>query len=298
MIQKIKDLALPIAILLGLIFHRFIVQLNGITPWIIFILLYLTLCNIDLKKLKLSWLHLWVLGFQIVLSMVFYLAIKPFSPILAQGTLVIVLTPTAISAPVIATMLGANLSTMLTSTLLSNLAIALISPLYFSWTGMEVDLPFMQSSWMVLSKVTPLIIFPFLLALFTQRYFPSIAKAIVKKKQLPFYIWALGLTIVIGSTIGYIFKMDRSKDEILLYMALASLIICILQFAIGRWIGKRYGDVIAGGQSLGQKNTVLSIWMAQTYLNPISSVVPAAYVLWQNLFNSYQLIQKSRKEKK
>lgn len=296
--KKIKDLALPIAILLGFIFHHHLAKLKGITPFIIFILLYITLCSIDLKKIKFSWLHLWVIGFQITLSMVFYLALRPFSSVLAQGALVIVLTPTAISAPVIAAMLGANLSTMLTSTLLSNLAIALISPLYFSWTGIHVDLPFFQSSWMVLSKVTPLIILPFILALLTQRFFPRAAKVIVKRKNLPFFIWAFGLTIVIGSTIEYIYKMDSSKNEILIYMALLSLFICALQFAFGRWIGKRYGDVVAGGQSLGQKNTVLSIWMAQTYLNPVSSVVPASYVLWQNLFNSYQLIQKSRKEKK
>lgn len=296
--QKIRNLVLPIAILLGFIFHRYIVLIKDVTPWIIFVLLYITLCNIDLKKIKFSWLHLWILGFQIVLSLALYLMIKPFSPILAQGALVIVLTPTAISAPVVAVMLGANLSTMLTSTLLSNLMVALISPLYFSWTGIHVDLPFFESSWMVLSKVTPLIIFPFILALLTQRFLPTVAKMIVKPKNLPFFLWAFGLTIVIGSTIEYIYTMDSSKNELLIYMASFSLVICVLQFAFGRWIGKRYGDVVAGGQSLGQKNTVLSIWMAQTYLNPISSVVPASYVLWQNLFNSYQLFQKSREEKK
>jgi BASS family bile acid:Na+ symporter len=46
---------------------------------------------------------------------------------------------------------------------------------------------------------------------------------------------------------------------------------------------------VAGGQGLGQKNTVLAIWMAQTFLNPISSIAPGAYVLWQNMFNSWQV---------
>jgi len=40
---------------------------------------------------------------------------------------------------------------------------------------------------------------------------------------------------------------------------------------------------------LGQKNTILAIWMAQMYLNPISSIAPGAYVLWQNIINSYQV---------
>jgi len=54
-------------------------------------------------------------------------------------------------------------------------------------------------------------------------------------------------------------------------------------------IGKRYDDTVAGGQGLGQKNTILAIWMAQMYLNPIASIGPGAYVLWQNIINSYQV---------
>ena len=62
-----------------------------------------------------------------------------------------------------------------------------------------------------------------------------------------------------------------------------------LQFITGRRIGRRFRDKVAGAQGLGQKNTILAIWMAQTYLNPISSVAPAFYVVWQNIVNSYQL---------
>ena len=32
-----------------------------------------------------------------------------------------------------------------------------------------------------------------------------------------------------------------------------------------------------------------SIWMAHTYLHPLAALGPGAYVVWQNLFNSYQL---------
>ena len=55
-----------------------------------------------------------------------------------------------------------------------------------------------------------------------------------------------------------------------------------------------YDDRISAGQALGQKNTVLAIWMACTYLNPLSSVAPGSYVIWQNLFNSWQLWKKRK----
>jgi bile acid:Na+ symporter, BASS family len=47
---------------------------------------------------------------------------------------------------------------------------------------------------------------------------------------------------------------------------------------------------------LGQKNTVLAIWMAVTYLNPLSSVGPCSYVVWQNIINSWQLWKKRKNE--
>jgi len=54
----------------------------------------------------------------------------------------------------------------------------------------------------------------------------------------------------------------------MIWLAALSLIACCLQFYLGARIGRRCGDRIAGAQGLGQKNTVLAIWMALTYLQP------------------------------
>ena len=78
-------------------------------------------------------------------------------------------------------------------------------------------------------------------------------------------------------------------------LAAVALVICLLQFKLGRMIGRRYGDAAAGGQSLGQKNTVLAVWLSQAFLDPISCVAPTAYIVWQNLVNSYQIYRAGRK---
>ena len=77
----------------------------------------------------------------------------------------------------------------------------------------------------------------------------------------------------------------------------AALLSCVLEFAIGKKTGSQFGDRMTAGQALGQKNTILAIWMAYTYLTPLSSLAPGTYVLWQNLFNSYQLWKKGRSSK-
>ena len=81
-------------------------------------------------------------------------------------------------------------------------------------------------------------------------------------------------------------------------MALIAGLLCGGQFVVGRKIGRRYGDPVSGAQGLGQKNTILAIWMSLSYLNPISSVGPAAYIAWQNTVNSLQLYFKTKRELK
>ena len=72
-------------------------------------------------------------------------------------------------------------------------------------------------------------------------------------------------------------------------MAAVSLICCIIQFWIGRRIGAKYGSSVTAGQALGQKNTVFAIWMAYTFMTPVTSIAGGFYSLWHNIFNSWQL---------
>ena len=76
----------------------------------------------------------------------------------------------------------------------------------------------------------------------------------------------------------------------------AALLTCIVQFWFGKRTGKALGDTITAGQALGQKNSVLAIWMAYTYLNPVSSLAPGTYAVWQNIFNSWQLWRKNHRD--
>ena len=77
---------------------------------------------------------------------------------------------------------------------------------------------------------------------------------------------------------------------------IGGLLACVIQFLLGKRIGSAYHDRISAGQALGQKNTVLAIWMASTYLHPLATIAPGSYVLWQNIVNSYQLWKKRKKE--
>jgi len=203
--------------------------------------------------------------------------------------------PPAGGAAVITGKLGGSASSLTTYTLLSNLLAAIVVPLVFPLVEPHAEITFFAAFLKILGKVFPLLLFPFFLALFLRRFIPPIHRFLAGLRDMAFYLWAVALAIVTGQTVK---SLVNSEAEIYveILIALGGLITCIAQFYWGKRIGKKYNDRISAGQALGQKNTVLAIWMSYTYLNPLSSVGPGSYVLWQNIFNSYQLWKKRNKE--
>ncbi|MBR6064988.1 MAG: hypothetical protein IKP57_01015 [Paludibacteraceae bacterium] len=146
--------------------------------------------------------------------------------------------------------------------------------------------------------------------------------------QIPFYLWVasiLVLTAVVTSTIVLEYQSPSTNDHRLttniLILLVCSFFACLLQFSLGKLIGwyfpaaskgRDYQDVlinpaaapstmqgvssITAGQAFGQKNTSLGVWMANTYLDPMASLGAAAYIIWQNVFNSAQLFFAARKK--
>ena len=102
------------------------------------------------------------------------------------------------------------------------------------------------------------------------------------------------LSITTGITVKNIVHSSASL-VLLLMIAVATFLLCFVQFGIGRAIGRRMGEEVNAGQALFQKNTALSIWVAYMYLNPVSSIGAGCYVLWQNIINSLELWQYRRK---
>ena len=292
--QRYKSWILPIAIILGFFFHEYIVVLQPALPYLIFVMLYFSFNALDVKKMRFSWFDFWLLLFQLVVSTACYFLIRPFDEVVAQGAFVTVLAPTAAAAMAVSLILGANISMMSTYLITCNLMVAVVAPLSFTLIGAAPDISFWSSFLAILGKVFPLLIVPFFLGVLTRWLLPKANDYINRHKSLSFYVWAVSLTVVISRAIGLLMSQFQEHRTMFLWMVAISVFLCFLQFFVGHLIGKRYGDRVAGGQALGQKNTVLAIWMAQSYLNPLCSIVPTLYVIWQNLYNSFQMMQKEK----
>ncbi len=292
--RNVKTIAMPAAMVVGALLCRPISALEAwthqmITPTLIFLMLFVTFCRVKPSQMKPSMLHIWLLLFQTAVCIGVYLVLLPLNAIVAQGAMICVLAPVAMAAVVIGGMLGANVATMATYSLLCNMAVALLAPVILTFTGTGAC-----SFTQILARIAPLLVMPFAAAQFCRFVFPKAAQWVGDHSQISFYMWLASLLVIIGRTTAFIIDLHDASLTTELWLAFAALVICLVQFKVGRMLGRRYGDPAAGGQSLGQKNTVLAVWMAQSFLNPISSIAPTAYIVWQNFVNSWQIYRHDR----
>lgn len=287
---------LPIAMVVGIVFYKQLAIFAPLIPYLLFVMLFITYSRILLRDIRLTKFHYILLGIQYIGSILVYLLFFKFNITLAQAAMICVLAPTAASAPVITGLLGGNISSIAAYSFISNLSVALLSPLFLAVMGnaSAETISFGASVLIILKKVFPVLLLPFIFALTLEKISPKLHDMLRSAQIVSFYLWAVALTIVISRVTMFISMQENTSYTLEITIAGVTLIICLLQFWFGRRIGRKYNRTVSGGQGLGQKNTILAIWLTQTYLNPVASIGPGAYVLWQNIVNSYQLWRKER----
>lgn len=293
--RRAKPWVLPLAMLCGLLFHPWLEAVAWVVPYLIFTMLTITFCRVRPRQFELSTM-LWImLAIQLACSAVVFLVLRPFSLDVAQAIFICVLCPTATAAPVVTGMLGGSVPRVAAYSVLCNLAVALLAPLLFVWVGEgAAAMSFADEFKSVALQVAPLIVLPLALAFGLYFFAPKVHSAIGSVQGVSFYLWAVSLVVVVGRAVAFILAEPAAAIPEMIVIALGAGVVCVLQFAAGCRIGRRCGDAVSGAQGLGQKNTVLAIWMALTYLNPIASIGPAAYIVWQNSINSAQLYFKMK----
>lgn len=290
--SNIKSLMMPLAMVIGAVFYPWMEYVTFLSPYLIFIMLFITYCKLSPRDFKPGKFEIVLLGVQIILAFFAYLCTFFWNRTLAEGVLICFLIPTATAAPVITSMLGGSISKVATYSLLCNSFVAITAPLILAALGDHPEMSFVDSFLLILKQVFPLILLPLALAIISRKFTPKFHQYVVQRQQLSFYCWCLSLIIVVGSCTSFAIKnWTPESTGTMILLAIGALAACLIQFKLGRNIGTHFGDTVSGGQSLGQKNTVLAVWMALTYLNPMASIAPAAYVAWQNIVNSWQLMR-------
>ena len=273
---------------------------DAILPLFMFLVLFVTFCKVDFRQLRpVAW-HFWTGLFQVVFIGVMMGLILGFhmtgdSLILMEAILMCIISPCATAAAVVTQKLGGSLEQMTTYTFLSNFITALLVPVCFPLIEKGADMTFWAAFIKILYEVFIVLIVPMLLAYVVKHYMHRLHQRIISVRDLSYYLWSCSLMIVTGTTVKNIVHANTTV-VLLMAIALLGLVMCIVQFAVGRFIGHYFNHTQESGQALGQKNTAFAIWMAYTFLNPLSSVGPGCYILWQNIVNSVEIWQKRREQ--
>lgn len=282
--------------------HKLAYQAIGIVqPLLIFSMLFLTFCKVNPKKLRLCRWHLWLLLIQ-ALSFCGLAGILIMLPnddlrVILEGAMLCLICPTATAGAVITKKLGGNVTHITTYTVLINLVTALLIPAVVPFIHPDTSLSVFTSATLILGKVFPLLLFPLLTAILIRYLFPKLHFILYRKQEVAFYLWAVALALATAITTRSVVHTTVSLFT-QLWLVVISLICCVLQFYLGRKIGLYYSDKITAGQALGQKNTVLAIWLGYTFFSPITSVVGGFYSIWHNIINTIQLYEYRKKNEK
>ena len=314
-IRFIKEWTLPVSMATGTLLYlifAFIPALDeasdffapifdAILPLFMFLILFVTFCKVDFHKLRPVHWHFWIGLFQVIFVLIVVGLILGFhmqdnSLILMEAILTCIICPCAAAAAVVTQKLGGNLEEMTTYTFLSNIITAIMIPICFPLIEKSADNTFMSAFLKILHEVCIVLIIPMLLAYIVKHHFKPFHRWVTSVKDLSYYLWGVSLMIVTGTTVKNIVHANTTAGFILT-IALMGLILCIIQFSVGRFIGHYFNNTTEAGQALGQKNTAFAIWIAYTYLNPLSSVGPGCYILWQNIINSVEIWMHDKKMK-
>ena len=202
------------------------------------------------------------------------------------------ITPTATAAPVIVNFLRGRVDYVVAAFLLTNIVIsALLPALMPLMLGQAAPTAFTD----VLGSVVLVVFGPMALAWLVRTLYAPAAAWPKRLSNVSFGAWVAVLFLITARVSDFLRTHADFPHSVLIKIAIVSLIICAINFALGRIIGGK-PFALEASQSLGQKNTTFTIYLALAYASPLVALGPTCYVLWHNLWNSWQLHQQARLE--
>ncbi|NWF89500.1 MAG: hypothetical protein HXY50_08560 [Ignavibacteriaceae bacterium] len=284
-----KTIILLITLSLGILFPQGYVY-SFLIKYFLMALLLFAFLDIQIEKSIIKRSHFYILAANLTLPFFLYLVLVPFNMQLAQSAFVTAAAPTAIAAPVIISILKRKVEYVAFSLVLTNFIIALLLPFVLpSITSNTHDI----NVWMILYPVLIVFAVPLALGLSLKYFFPSIHSWLSKFKDDSFYFLMGAIYLGTANASNYIRNNLDQSLVIVVLIGIISFLICFFNFSLGRYIGGNSFSIEAG-QSLGQKNNAFTIWIALTFISPLAVLGPVFYVLFQNIFISYELYHHNR----
>lgn len=268
-----------------------------VQPLLIFAMLFITFCSVNPRRIRIKPWHWRLLAVQAgaYLLLLIPALLLPDSParIVAEGAMICMICPVATAASVVTRRLGGSATDIVTYTILINLTAAILIPATVPLLTPDHTSDIWGAMVTILGKVLPLLLLPLLAAWLLRNISVRAHYYVASHRNAAFRLWVVALTLAMAVTTRMLAKSDvpLSTDA---WLLAATTVCCLGQFAAGWLIGARYGCRTTAGQALGQKNTVLAIWLGYTFFNPVTALAGGFYSVLHNVVNSVQLYRKEK----
>jgi BASS family bile acid:Na+ symporter len=279
-----KVLGLLLMMVLGISFPQFH-ALSAYIQYLLMLMLFFAFLDIDIQPQSFHKGLVWIVLANLAVAFFAYWILRPLDINLALVAFITGIAPTAIAAPVIINFIQGRVEYVVGAVLLSNVVMSLVLP---------VTLPFVVgdivhiSVWQVLEPVLVTMFVPLLLARLAHRLPPNARAVVWGGKRFAFLFWLLALFSMCSNAGNFLRNNLATSLSTVLSIALISLVICMINFGLGALLGGEHFRQ-ESSQSLGQKNNSFVIWIALTFINPLVAMGPTFYILYHNLYNSWQI---------
>ncbi len=296
MIQQLRSIFMVLAFVVGGIFHAEIAPMRSFLPWGIALMLSITFIGIDVKRLKPRRMHLWVLLVIQLLGFAFWgVSMLLGQPILAECLFYCAMAPIASASPIIVSLLKGDVEFSTTAVVLSHICFGLLMPLLMPLILHAPELSYFHLAGEVAMQLSTVLAIPALVAIILRRIYPSCRYWAPRLRDFSLAVWIVNLTIVAAGGTHRVLEIESSWQE-MLPMALGAMVVCAVGFVGGYWLGYPHLKRECS-QALGQKNTILTLYMAgQGFASPLAYIGPAFYVFCHNTANAIQLSLAAREE--
>ena len=282
-----KVFGLLVTMAIGALFPQ-VHAFSFLIQYLLMVMLFFSFLDIEFRLQTFQKSILWILFANVIVAFLSYAALASFDGTLALTAFMTAIAPTAIAAPVIMSFIKGHIEYVVAAVLVTNISSAIIIP---------VTLPFLLgaqaqgvriSVWEVLEPVVIVMFVPLILARLVS-YMPLGPQRFLRTgKRFSFVIWLLNLFLISANASSFLRNENQNSISTLLVIALISLVLCIVNFGLGAFLGGRQNWQEAS-QSLGQKNLSFVIWVALTFINPLVAMGPTFYILFHHLYNSWSI---------
>lgn len=285
-----RTAAILSAIILGALVPQAHV-LAGAIRWLVIAMLFLVFLQTRMSRAALRRSHFILLGTNIALGFAAWgLGWLVGGRDIALAAFFCGITPTAIAAPVIVSFLHGRVDFVVAAFVLTNITIAALLPLLLP---VVLGRPTPEAFAQVLTSVAIVVFTPMVVAWLVRLLHPPASEWPARLRNVSFGMWVTAMFLITSNASDFLRRHADTPHQVLGKIAITSLVVCVASFALGRVIGGREFPREAS-QSLGQKNTTFTIYLALTYASPIVALGPTCYVIWHNLWNSWQLHRAGR----